>query len=144
VRDEFKGIVANAFKEAIREVVNKRLTSALEVTSETPPPETDADGEDEVTTTQEEIEAFHIIKAIVRTVAKADRVVMRDAKSYCAILLDDNNRKPIARLHFNRAKRYISLFSGKQEERVAIASLEDIYQYTDRLHETVRAYSSEA
>ena len=69
---------------------------------------------------------------------------MRDAKSYCAILLDDNNRKPIARLHFNRAKKYIGLFSGKQEERVAIGSLEDIYEHADRLHETVRAYGSQA
>jgi hypothetical protein len=69
---------------------------------------------------------------------------MRDAKSYCAILLDDNNRKPIARLHFNRAKKYIGLFSGKQEEGVAIGSLEDIYGYAERLHETVRAYSSQA
>ena len=65
---------------------------------------------------------------------------MRDAKSYCAILLDDNNRKPIARLHFNRAKKYVSLFDGKQEERVPIATLEDIYEYAGRLQETVRAY----
>lgn len=36
VRDEFREIVANAFKEAIRELVSKRLTSALEATSEGP------------------------------------------------------------------------------------------------------------
>jgi hypothetical protein len=131
VRDEFREVVANAFKESIREVVNKRLTSALEATSERPALEDQAceedAGDEKVITTQDEVEAFHIVKSIVRTVVKADRVVMRDAKSYCAILLDDNNRKPIARLHFNRAKKYMGLFSNKQEERVSIVALEDIY-----------------
>jgi hypothetical protein len=89
VRDEFRDIVANAFKESIREVVNRRLTLALEVTSErsatTMQDNIDDAGEEKVITTQDEIEDFHIVKSIVRRVAKADRIVMRDAKSYCAI-----------------------------------------------------------
>jgi predicted type IV restriction endonuclease len=144
VRDEFREIVANAFKESIRDVVNKRLASALQATSESPTPETQNDaGEEKVVTTQDELEAFHIVKSIVRTVVKADRVVMRDSKSYCAILLDDNNRKTIARLHFNRSKKYMGLFSGKQEERVPIAALEDIYEHAERLQETVREYDAQ-
>ncbi len=80
------------------------------------------------------------MKSIVRTVVKADRIVMRDAKSYCAILLDDNNRKPITRLHFNRSSKYISLFSNKTEERIRIETLEDIYGYAERLQSTVQEY----
>jgi hypothetical protein len=38
------------------------------------------------------------------------QVVQRDAKSYMAVLLDDNNRKPIARLYFNRKQKYIGIF----------------------------------
>ena len=68
---------------------------------------------------------------------------MRGAKSYCAILLDDNNRKPIARLHFNRSKRYLGVFSNKQEERVPIETLEDIYDHSEQLQETVRECSAE-
>ena len=144
VRDEFREIVANAFKESIRDVVNKRLASALQATSESPIPETQNDvGEEKVVTTQDELEAFHIVKSIVRTVVKADRVVMRDSKSYCAILLDDNNRKTIARLHFNRSKKYMGLFSGKQEERVPITALEDIYEHAERLQGTVREYDAQ-
>jgi hypothetical protein len=67
-------------------------------------------------------------------------VVMRDSKSYCAILLDDNNRKTIARLHFNRSKKYVGFFSSKREERVPIAALEDIYEHAERLQATVREY----
>jgi predicted type IV restriction endonuclease len=146
VRDEFREIVANAFKEAIRELVNKRLTSALEATSERPADEAQAkagETEPETVTTEEEIEGFHIVKSIMRTVVRADRVVMRDAKRYCAIILDDNNRKPLARLHFNSASKYIGLFTKKKEERIRIDTLEDIYNYTERLQATAREYSRE-
>ncbi len=43
-------------------------------------------------------------------------------------------------VHFNRSKKYVSLFDGKQEERLPIAALEDIYEYAERLQKTVRAY----
>jgi predicted type IV restriction endonuclease len=146
VRDEFRDIVANAFKEGIREMVSRRLTSALEVTSEGSAPTTQDiySREEKAITTREEIEAFHIVKSIVRRVAKAERIVMRDAKSYCAILLDDNNRKPIARLHFNRSQKYLGVFRNKEEERLPIETLEDIYNHSEWLQQTVREYGAEA
>lgn len=103
VREEFREIVRAALKETIRDLVNRRLTSALEVTSEKPtePIQQNESSDEEIVTTPEEIEGFYIIRSILRPSVRADRIVMRD-KSYCAILLDNNNRKPIARLHFNR------------------------------------------
>ncbi|PKM03285.1 MAG: hypothetical protein CVV16_09440 [Gammaproteobacteria bacterium HGW-Gammaproteobacteria-6] len=66
---------------------------------------------------------------------------MRDAKSYCAVLLDDNNRKPIARLHFNgQAKKYVGLFSAKTEERVEVGTLEDIFSLASQLRATLAEY----
>jgi hypothetical protein len=47
---------------------------------------------DDITTTAEEMEAFHIVRAILHELIDPKRVVMRDAKSYCAILFDDNNQ----------------------------------------------------
>ncbi len=37
-----------------------------------------------------EIDGFNIVRAICSKFVAPERVVMRDAKSYCAILLDDN------------------------------------------------------
>jgi predicted type IV restriction endonuclease len=128
VKEEFKEIVRAAFKDGIRELVNRRLTSALEVTSEKPADPLQERPEGDAVTTQEEIEGFYIVRSILRPSVKSDRVVMRDAKSYCAILLDDNNRKPIARLDFNRSVKYLGLFLNKNEERVRIESLDDIYR----------------
>jgi hypothetical protein len=71
-------------------------------------------------------------------VVDVGRVFMRDTQSYCGVLLDDNNRKPICRLHFNRSQKYIGLFDEqKAETRVPIDSLSDIYNYCDQLRVTV-------
>src|SRR3546814_1929442 len=96
---------------------------------------------DEPETTEEEIEGFNIIRAILREDVDVRRIVMRDAKTYCAVLLDDNNRKPIARLHFNgQSKKYVGLFSAKAEERVEVGTLEDIFSLASRLRATLAEY----
>ncbi|KPB75042.1 Uncharacterized protein ALO83_02280 [Pseudomonas cannabina pv. alisalensis] len=72
----------------------------------------------------------------------AKRIAHRDTQSYFGILLDDSNRKPITRLHFNRAQKYIGIFErDKSETRHPIASLDDIYGFTDVLKATVLSYA---
>ncbi|MNJ69361.1 hypothetical protein D3C77_657020 [compost metagenome] len=93
----------------------------------------------------EELEGFHIVKAIVRTVVDAKRIAHRDTQSYFGILLDDNNRKPIARLHFNRAQKYLGIFDkDKNETRHPINSLDEIYEFSSSLKETINYYQEQA
>jgi hypothetical protein len=81
------------------------------------------------------------VRAIVCSEVSIARIVARDTKSYFGILLDDNNRKPIARLWFNRSKKYLGLFDeNKIETRVIINEIEDIYQHADQLRKTVSRY----
>ena len=75
---------------------------------------------DSIETTQDELDGFYVVKSILRQNIDVSRISMRDVRSYCGILLDDNNRKPICRLRFNRSKKYVSLFHGEDEERVPI------------------------
>lgn len=99
------------------------------------------DDDDEIVTTAEEREGFEIVKAIMSAVIDSSRVVMRDTKSYCGILMDDNNRRPICRLRFNTAQKSIGLFdSQKNEERIPINQLSDIYVHADRLRATAQFY----
>ena len=87
-----------------------------------------------VVTTQSETDAFNIIRAIASEIVAPDKVCIRDAKSYCAILFDDNNRKPICRLFFNNeANKAIVLFDGTQEEKVFIHSVEEIFSMKNRI-----------
>ena len=73
------------------------------------------------------------------------RVVMRDRRGYCAILLDNTNRKPICRLYFNDMERKrIGLFDKgrKDEDTVQITKLDEIFNYADRLQATIERYES--
>ena len=142
-KDEFSPLVARAFRDTLREMINDRLTSAIDPGKKDPLDIAPLPDESEIETTEEEMEAYQIIRAIVREVIKPDRVVMRDAKSYCAVLIDDNNRKPLARLHFNsKSVQYVGLFNAeKSEERVKIEGLNDIFSMAERLKETASLYA---
>lgn len=104
-------------------------------------PQDEANGvaEDGVVTTEEEIAAYRIIKAIACRDVDPERITMRDAKSYCSIFLDDNNRKPVARLFFNTKQKYIGLFDeNKNVTRHPIDSLNGIYAFADQIREEVQ------
>ena len=120
-----------AFRDLIRDAVQARLSSALESSSDQESREEEFPNDEEIETTQEEIEGMLTIRSIVRDIVDAHRVDLRDAKSYCAVLVDDNNRKPLARMHFNRKQWYLGLFDGEKEERVAVSDLKDIYSFSD-------------
>lgn len=154
VREQFTVLVAKATKQFLNDQVNERLKKALgaqayapvedvsaAALSSKPVAEADLAEADAIETTLEEIEGYQIVRAIVCSEVKPARVVQRDAKSYFAVLLDDNNRKPIARLHFNRTQKYIGLFNeNKEETRVPIGSLEEIYEHTEALRASVKSY----
>lgn len=58
---------------------------------------------------------------------------------YCAIFLDDNNRKPIVRLYFNTKQKYLGVFDeNKNCERMPIDTLNGIYAYSEQIREEVR------
>ncbi|MBC3361852.1 type I restriction endonuclease [Pseudomonas sp. SWRI154] len=154
VREQFALLTKKAASQFLNDQINDRLKSAISgvplltpaerVVSESQP-ETNDTPEDRVLTTMEELEGFHIIKAIVRTVIDSKRIAHRDTQSYFGILLDDNNRKPIARLHFNRTQKYLGVFDkDKNETRHPINSLDEIYEFSDSLKETITYYHGQA
>lgn len=72
------------------------------------------------------------------------RIPHRDTQSYMGILLDDNNRKPLARLYFNRSQKFLGIFDeSRTEERVTINGLNDIYQHSAKLKRVLAFYEGE-
>lgn len=140
VKEQFTPMVKAAFREIVRETVQTRLSNALADTEEKE--SADVEPDEEIVTTEDEREGFQIVRAIVRDVIKPARIFMRDQRSYCGILIDNNNRRPLARLHFNRSTHYLGLFDGEKEERVKIGTLDEIYDYADRLRTTALSYAT--
>ena len=151
VKEQFTSITQRAFEQLIGEKINSRLKGAMTLETlpnVTPEPVAEAESESTISssspivTSHEEIEGFYAIRALLRDVIPAKRVVMRDAVSYCAILLDDNNRKPICRLRFNNTEKLkLGLFNDKKEEEVlSIETVDDIFNFAERIKNTALAY----
>lgn len=137
VKDNFGKLLVGSISTFVRDLVNERLSSALnasapiDVVSSDASPDIDDIG---VFTTAEEISGFHIVQAIASRYVDPKRIIMRDAKSYCAILLDDNNRRTLARMHFNGiTTKYLGTFVQKDEERHLLADLTDIYKFEKQI-----------
>lgn len=151
VREKFKAISKKAFSQFVSDRVSDRLASALSEEKASSaqkndtdvPAETANDNLNKIITTQEEIDAYNIVKSILRKNVELNRIVMRDTQSYCGILLDDSNRKPICRFYFNTSNKYLATFDNeKKEKKILLSSLDDIYMHTDALMTTVNAYLS--
>ena len=87
-----------------------------------------------IITTEAELEAFYIVKSLLRQAVDSKRVGYRDSQSYFAILLDDNNRKTVCRLYLGGAKEHLCVLDdNKKEMRYELSSLDDIYRYSEVL-----------
>lgn len=143
-KEEFTALVTRAGKSLLSELVSERLKKALDSeTQANDEAETVAEVVDDgIVTTEEELQGFRIVQAVLRQVVNVERITMRDSKSYFAIMLDDNNRKTICRLHLNReSAKYLGVFDAeKNETRIKIESVNDIFQHEAALVDTVKRF----
>lgn len=143
VIDKFKPIVKKSFNVFINDIVNQKISSALT-------PETDEQLEEEpilaepkskIVTTEEELEAFYIIRGLLAGVVPVEDIIYRDTESYFGILYKDNNRKPICRINLDtKNKQLLIPDENKNFERIYINSLNDIYSYRTKLVDVVKRY----
>ena len=157
VLDQFTDIVKRALKSHINDVMSEKLGIAIKATevagapiqtSQAAPeqkveePKKDDEKVSKINTTMEEIEGYYIVKSIVCEVIASERVTYRDSQSYFAIFADDNNRRPICRLHFNNTnnKRIGFVDENKNEQMESIEKLDDIYNYKKQLIEAAKRY----
>ncbi len=143
VLDEFRTIVHKAFSQYISDNINERLAAAIN--NENQKQKEDIIPEETISkidTTDEELEAYRIVVAILRRKLLVERISYRDTQSYFGILLDDNNRKPICRLYLNGNKKYIGLFDEqKNEQKEFINSVDEIYGFEEMLLAVVDNYN---
>ncbi len=143
VLDLFTNLTKKSVQQHINDLINERLKIAMKKEEE--PVQTTQtiqqpieESANKVVTTEEELEGFMIVKTILRQKINANRISYRDAQSYFAILLDDNNRKTICRLYLNGNKKHIATFDEqKKEVKNEITCLDDIFTFSDALLKTV-------
>ena len=158
VLDHFKPLVVQAFRDYINERLQERLAEL-----ETPPapepipaPEPDDvepdDPGDGIVTHDSEIHGWITVRTLLGGVVEPSRVMMRDRKSYCSVLLDGRPTKTICRF-FNFCpiaedgsigkSAFVTIFvNGKDGEGVKhpLRTVEDLLPYADELAQAARSY----
>ena len=146
ILEQFTSLTKRTIQNYINDLITERLKSAL--TKEDDKAKEIQQGHVEeaadvsrIVTTEEELEGFMIVKTILRQKIPLKRIAYRDAQSYFAILLDDNNRKTICRLYLDGSKKYlVTLDADRKEVKHELSSLDDIFKYADLLIQTVEEY----
>jgi len=151
--EKFTPLVKRSILQYINDSMNSKIKSALSkeaaedaaLSSDSERSTTDTLHNDEpsnkINTTIEELEAYAIIKSILRTTVESSRIAYRDTESYFGILLDDNNRKWICRVHIASTVKFITVANeNKKPIRYNINTIDDIYEFSKEIIESCSRY----
>jgi predicted type IV restriction endonuclease len=147
VIDKFRDTTRKAFYQFVTDILNDRFKAVINPStiSESAPPtgveSVDPEPVSKIVTTMEELEAFAIVKAMLKDTVPPARIFYRDTESYFGILLDDNKNKWICRVAINKTQ--INLYipdENKKSLRYPLNSINDIFDYQAQLTEAVKHY----
>lgn len=150
VLELFTNLTKKSAQVLISDLITERLNTALNKekavsAAQEPMPVASDENESKIETTEEEMEAYMIIKSILRQVVDVKRVTYKDTQSYFTILLDNNIRRIVCRLYLNGSKKYfVTLDENRKEIKIEIDSLDRLFEFTQKLHEVVEAYENKA
>jgi predicted type IV restriction endonuclease len=150
VVDKFTEITKRSLKDFVNERITDRLKSAIDLpefltetgTSEDhKSPEFGTEKllkEEQIITTQEELEAFYLIKSILRESIELERIKYKDTINYFGINLDGKVTKTICRLYLNSNKKSIVILDTQgKESKIKISNLDEIYSLAQFLKDKV-------
>lgn len=149
VIDEFRGIVKRSYTQFLNERINERLKTALDTEeatqaqiaeAEAAPQEPEEEGP-KIITTEEEVESFYIVRALLHDVLDGHSVAYKDTASYFGILLDNNTRKWICRLFLSGKRKMMILPDGEKNQiKFQLESIDEIHKHKDELCKVVKRY----
>ncbi|MGH1335118.1 MAG: hypothetical protein ACRBFS_03250 [Aureispira sp.] len=147
ILEQFQGLIKKSLKEYISETISSRLQMAehwsndKETEEEVKVEQEEVLDDSGIVTTEEELQGFRMVQAILVPIVESIRITHRDTKSYFGILLDDNNRKPICRLHLNRTKKYLEVFDEhKKGIKHNITTMDDLYKHKEAIINSLNHY----
>lgn len=156
LKERFGKIIVSVNTEFINERVQKRLDDAVQTnqveTAKDEAKEEESMSSETIITTDIEKEGYYIIRSIASEHNCENYIAIRDQKSYCNILFDDNKYYPIIRFYFNNEKRLkIELYDkitrtsngGKIGDKISIEQVSDIYNFKDRILSLIDKYVEE-
>lgn len=141
-------------KRSIDSYVNEIIADRLKVAIDSSPEEKQVSAQQEensattcdsdIVTTEEELEGFHICKAIMSRVIAPERISYKDTKAYFAIIIDGKVTRTACRLRFNynEIRRVSFINEDKTETDVDLpnGNINELYNYEDKLLEIAKRF----
>lgn len=140
VMEKFKPIVKRGINQYINEKMSSKFKETLSNSEKVDTENIVEEDTSNIVTTIDELNAFAIVKSILRKHVTASRLVYRDTESYLGVLLDDNGRKWICRIEAGKKLNLILPDQDKKSVKYNLSSLDDIYNYSDQLIEVLKRY----
>lgn len=159
---KFKPLIKKSINQFINDLMNDRITAALQksnaddasaaVVSNTIAPDDKSDSstdeepsiESRINTTQEELEGFAIVKAILFNTLPPEKIFYRDTLNYFAILYDNKNYKWICRLKVEKATKYLILPDGTSNgKKYPIENVNSLFNYSKEIIESAKKFLEE-
>lgn len=157
VLEKFRPILRKALNDLISEMMNDKIKTALggsggsvsvsEPKSAETPVSDSVEAEDQgkrtpnIITTEEELEAYFIIKNLLSDITDIHNIVYKDTESYFSILYKGNTRKWICRLKLTESIKYLVVpDESKKETRYVLKDVYDIRQYREQLFAVLQRY----
>ena len=150
VVEQFERATRKAMHQFLTRRISDRLKSALSTADEEEARTAEENAqptempESDIVTTEEELRGYYAVTAMLAPDVTADRVILRDSKSRCSIVLD-HSKQTICRLYFNSPQKKLGLLEPEgKEEKVVIEEVNDIFAHAARIRATARRYLDKA
>lgn len=155
VIDHFRPVLKKALNGYISELMNDRIKSALnseenQCTADTPsepsnevvPSSEEKSPASKIVTTEEEQEAYFIVKNLLKEFIPASDITYKDTESYFNILYKNNSWKWICRLKLSESRKILIIpDENKKDQKFYLDDLYDIEKYKDQLSEVLKRYT---
>lgn len=151
VVDKFRPILKKSLNDYISETMNDKIKSALgqsndpvmesDEASREESDETENTRETKIITTEEELEAYFLVKNILKEVVPLEDVTYKDTETYINILYRNNSRKWICRFKLTKnAKILIIPDENKTGIKYPLSSVYDVENYRSAIIDVINRY----
>ncbi|MEA4813865.1 hypothetical protein SDC9_188717 [bioreactor metagenome] len=139
----------------ISETMNDKIKTALggtggsvsapEQASEAPIPQTEDKAPEKaapnIVTTEEELEAYFIIKNLLKDITDIHDITYKDTESYINILYKGNTWKWICRLRITPNQKLLIIpDENKKDIKYKLSDIYDLTQHSDEFHAVLQRY----
>lgn len=147
--ERFRPVVKKALNQYISEIMNDKIKSALSSgedekaeSEQIETPQLKAEEKvSKIVTTEEELEAYFIVKNLLKNIVSAKDITMKDTESYMGILYKNNTRKWICRFILTPNKKtMVYLDNDKNIQKLQLDSVYDIEKYSGILVDVVQRF----